>query len=52
LTFNIRDSLPELIAALSERISKVESQISSDPFAIIVDLKESILPHFEQKLMT
>jgi uncharacterized coiled-coil protein SlyX len=35
-------SIPELIAALSERISKLESQISSQPLGIIVDLKESI----------
>jgi uncharacterized coiled-coil protein SlyX len=37
-------STPELIAALSERISKLEHQISSQPLAI-AELKESIANH-------
>jgi uncharacterized coiled-coil protein SlyX len=41
-------SIPELIAALSERISKLESQISSQPLGILVDLKESIANHDRQ----
>jgi hypothetical protein len=41
-------SIPELISALSKRIYKVESQISSQPLAIIVDLKESIANHDRQ----
>jgi uncharacterized coiled-coil protein SlyX len=41
-------SIPELVAALSERISKLESQISSQPLGIIVDLKESIANHDRQ----
>jgi uncharacterized coiled-coil protein SlyX len=37
-------STPEVIAALSERISKLERQISSQPLAI-AELKESITKH-------
>jgi uncharacterized coiled-coil protein SlyX len=40
-------SVPELIAALSERISKLECQISSQPLAI-AELKESIVNHERQ----
>jgi uncharacterized coiled-coil protein SlyX len=41
-------SVPELIAALSERISKLEDQISSQPLSIIAELKESIADHERQ----
>jgi uncharacterized coiled-coil protein SlyX len=37
-------SVPELLAVLSERISKLEHQISSQPLAI-AELKESIVNH-------
>jgi hypothetical protein len=36
---------PELIAALSERLSKVEQQISLHPLAIIAELKTSVANH-------
>jgi hypothetical protein len=38
-------SAPELIASLSERISKLEHQISSQPSTLIAELKESIANH-------
>jgi hypothetical protein len=38
-------SNPELITALSEGISKLEHQISSQPLTIIPELKESITNH-------
>jgi uncharacterized coiled-coil protein SlyX len=43
-----RFSIPELIAALSERIANLERQIYSQPLAIMVDLKESIANHDRQ----
>jgi uncharacterized coiled-coil protein SlyX len=42
-------STPELIAALAERISTLEHQISSQPLALIAELKESIA-HHERRL--
>jgi uncharacterized coiled-coil protein SlyX len=41
-------SATEVLAALSERISKLERQISSHPSAIIAELKESIADHEQQ----
>jgi uncharacterized coiled-coil protein SlyX len=41
-------SAPELIEALSERISKLEGQLSSRPLALIAELKESIANHDRQ----
>jgi uncharacterized coiled-coil protein SlyX len=42
------NSAPELVAALSERISKLEHQLSSQPLAILAKLKESIANHERQ----
>jgi hypothetical protein len=39
---------PELIAALSEVISKFERQISSYPLTILAELKESLGKHASQ----
>jgi hypothetical protein len=41
-------STPELISSLSERISKLKRQISSQPFQILAELKESIANHARQ----
>jgi hypothetical protein len=41
-------SIPELITYLSERISKLEHQISSHPLTLIPELKESIANHDRQ----
>jgi uncharacterized coiled-coil protein SlyX len=41
-------STPELITALSERISKLERQMTSQPLAIVAELKESIANHERQ----
>jgi hypothetical protein len=41
-------SNPELIATLSQRISKLEHEMSSQPLAIIAGLKESTLNHDRQ----
>jgi uncharacterized coiled-coil protein SlyX len=41
-------SVPELIATLSDRITKLELQISSQPLAIVAELKESITNHERQ----
>jgi PHD/YefM family antitoxin component YafN of YafNO toxin-antitoxin module len=41
-------SLPELVAALSERISKLEHQLSSHPLALLAELKESVADHERQ----
>jgi hypothetical protein len=41
-------STPELIAALSERISKLEGQISCQPLLHFAELKESIANHERQ----
>jgi uncharacterized coiled-coil protein SlyX len=41
-------SLPDIVSALSERISKLEDQISSQPLALLAELKESIANHERQ----
>jgi uncharacterized coiled-coil protein SlyX len=41
-------SLPEIVSALSERISQLEDQISSQPLALIAELKESLANHERQ----
>jgi hypothetical protein len=41
-------SVPELIASLSERISKLEHQGSSESLSIIAELKDSIADHERQ----
>jgi uncharacterized coiled-coil protein SlyX len=46
-TFGTRIS-PELIVTLSERISKLEHQMSSERLTILAELKESIAHHERQ----
>jgi uncharacterized coiled-coil protein SlyX len=41
-------SSPEIIAALSDRISKLEHQISSQPLTLIAELRKSIAKHDRQ----
>jgi hypothetical protein len=41
-------SCPELIAALSARISKLEHQLCSPPLSVLTELKESIANHDRQ----